>query len=549
MIRTCAQLSGICFLALAFIAVISQPLAAADATAAVDFQKQIRHLLSDRCFACHGPDAEQRQGAIRFDQKESAFGTGDSGQTAIVPGEPEKSELVARITSQDPDVMMPPPESNKKLTPEEQQLIAEWIRQGANWEEHWAYRIPSRPETPAGAPVNWQAPLDALLWQRMQTKGLFPASPAEREVLIRRATLDLTGLPPTLEEIDAFLNDKSPDAYERLLDRLLESPRYGEHQAHYWLDAARYGDTHGLHLDNYREMWPYRDWVIQAFNNNMPYDQFLKEQLAGDLLENPTEAQIIATGFNRCNVTTSEGGSIAEEVYVRNVVDRVNTFGTVFLGATLDCTRCHDHKFDPFTMHDYYSLFAYFNSIDGSPLDGNRKDHAPVVMVPDESQKQELQQLDQQLAKVNADLQKLEPELNQLQKEWEDRAGKANSDTNWLTLKPTSFRGVNGTTLTLQEDLSLLASGTNPAQETYEVIAEITQGPMWTVRLEGLIDPTLTNGGAGRSSNSNVVLTGFECYLAPASDPENWQPVSIARAAADHEQSNGDFKIENALDD
>ncbi len=220
-------------------------------------------------------------------------------------------------------------------------------------------------------------------------------------------TFDLTGLPPTPAEVDAFLEDASPDAYERLVDRLLESRRYGEHMARFWLDAARYGDTHGLHLDNYREMWPYRDWVVSAFNRNMRFDRFTVEQLAGDLLNDPTTDQLIATGFNRCHVTTSEGGSIEEEVYVRNVVDRVVTTGTVFLGLTLECTSCHDHKYDPLTQKDFYSLFAFFNSIDGKPLDGNKKDHAPILGIQTPEQKQQIQQLEGELSATRTEVQKL----------------------------------------------------------------------------------------------------------------------------------------------
>ena len=227
-------------------------------------------------------------------------------------------------------------------------------------------------------------------WRRLEHEGMAPATAADKVTLIRRVTFDLTGLPPTLAEVHAFLNDRSPNAYERVVDHLLTSPRYGEHMARFWLDAARYGDTHGLHLDNYREMWAYRDWVVNALNSNKPFDQFTIEQLAGDLLPNPTDDQLIATGFNRCNVTTNEGGSIAEEVYVRNVIDRVVTTGTVFLGSTFDCTRCHDHKYDPFTMKDFYSLFAYFNSIDGEPMDGNVKDHAPALRILTDQQKQKI---------------------------------------------------------------------------------------------------------------------------------------------------------------
>tara|TARA_R100000789_G_scaffold24247_1_gene27316 strand:+ start:2495 stop:5677 length:3183 start_codon:yes stop_codon:yes gene_type:complete len=515
----------------------------------IDFNQQIRPLLSDRCFACHGPDEEHREGGFRLDVQESAFGHGDSEETILVPGHPEKSLLIERITSEDSSLRMPPQHAKAQLSDQQIELIRKWVAQGANWEGHWSYQPIVRPEVPAYPDKNL-SPIDAFVLKRLEKENLQPSEKADRVTLLRRVTLDLTGLPPSLEEVDAFLTDESATAYEKVVDRLLNSPRFGEHQAHYWLDAARYGDTHGLHLDNYREMWPYRDWVIQAFNENMPYDQFVTEQLAGDLLENPTEDQLIATGFNRCHVTTSEGGSIAEEVYVRNVVDRVNTFGTVFLGATFDCTRCHDHKFDALTQKDYYSLFAYFNGLDGNPLDGNKKDPQPVLPVPNKEQALEKLQLDQQLAALQSQIKTLDPVLTQEQKLWEEElASKQQQPELWTVLQPASFESQGGAELKLLEDTSILASGSNPAKEQYEVIANIESGPKQAIKLEGLIDPSLTNGGAGRSSNSNVVLTGFEVFVETADQPNHWQPIKLTDAWADYEQSNGDFKITNAIDE
>ncbi len=251
----------------------------------------------------------------------------------------------------------------------------------------------ARPSVPALKDAWVRDPIDAFILARLQKEGLKPQSEASKTSLLRRVSLDLTGLPPTPAEVDAFLADSIPEAYEKVVDRLLQSPRYGEHWARMWLDAARYGDTHGLHLDNYREIWPYRDWVIQAFNRNKPFDQFITEQLAGDLLPAATLDQIVATGFCRCHVTTSEGGSIAEEVHVRNVVDRVDTFGTVFMGLSVGCARCHDHKYDPIATREYYQLFAYFNSIDGKPLDGNAARHPPVVRVGSIEQREQLARL------------------------------------------------------------------------------------------------------------------------------------------------------------
>ena len=363
-----------------FLAVVSSTVATAESK--IDFNRDIRPILSDNCYACHGPDETHREGGFRLDRKDSAFGKADSDETVIVPGKPERSELIVRIVTDDEDLRMPPKDSTKSLTPAQIELLKQWIAQGADWKEHWSLIPPVKHELPQVSRQDWRKnPIDRFVMKRLDDEGLEPGERASKETLIRRVTLDLTGLPPTLAEVDAFSNDFSETAYEKVVDRLLKSERYGEHMSKYWLDAARYGDTHGLHLDNYREMWPYRDWVVRAFNQNMPFDQFTIEQLAGDLFESPTEDQLIATGFNRCHVTTSEGGSIAEEVHIRNVVDRVVTTGTVFLGMTFDCTRCHDHKYDPFTQRDFYSLSAFFNSIDGNPLDGNKKDHAPVIKV------------------------------------------------------------------------------------------------------------------------------------------------------------------------
>jgi hypothetical protein len=362
----------------------------------IDFNRDIRPILSDNCYACHGPDEAHREGGFRLDRKDSAFGKADSDEVVIVPGKPELSELITRIVTDDQDLKMPPADSTKSLTEEQIELLKKWVARGANWQEHWAFIPPIQRELPQVSRVDWsRSPIDSFILKRLDDEGLTPGKRASKETLIRRVTLDLTGLPPTLAEVDAFVNDKTDDGYAKVVDRLLESERYGENMARYWLDAARYGDTHGLHLDNYREMWPYRDWVVRAFNQNMPFDQFATEQLAGDLLPDATVDQFVATGFNRCHVTTGEGGSIVEEVYVRNVVDRVVTTGTVFLGMTFDCTRCHDHKYDPFTQRDFYSMFAFFNSIGGAPMDGNKKDHAPVVKVLTDEQKAQIAELKQ----------------------------------------------------------------------------------------------------------------------------------------------------------
>ena len=360
---------------------------AANAMEPISFNKQIRPILADRCFACHGPDSAQRVSDMRLDQQETTFMELPSGEFPVVKGKPNESELIHRIVSDDEELKMPPADSGKSLNKQEIELIKQWISEGAEWNQHWAYEAPQH--SPVPRPIKkWQQnnPIDLFIQARLKQLRLRPENSADKETLIRRLTLDLTGLPATVEEIDHFLNDDSPEAYEQVVDRLLKSPRYGEHLARSWLDAARYADTHGLHLDNERSIWPYRDWVIRAFNDNMPFDKFTIEQLAGDLLPTPSLKNRVATGFNRCNVTTSEGGSIDEEYYVRYAVDRVETTATVWMGLTAGCAVCHDHKFDPLSQKEFYQLFSYFFSLTERAMDGNALLPPPVVKIPSESQ-------------------------------------------------------------------------------------------------------------------------------------------------------------------
>ena len=365
----------------------------------MNFAREIRPILSDNCFACHGPDDQKRKAKLRLDTKEGAFGKLEGGGLAIVSGKPDESDLIFRIESDDPDLRMPPQKSGKQLTAGQIAVLRRWIEQGATLSTHWAFEPPRKPALPQVKNAGWPVTeIDRLILARLEAEGLAPAPQAGKTTLIRRVTFDLTGLPPTLSEVDAFLADSSEGAYEKVVDRLLDSPRYGEHMARFWLDAARYGDTHGLHLDNYREIWPYRDWVIRAFNGNKPFDRFIVEQLAGDLLPTPTSDQIVATGYNRCHISTNEGGSIEEEVYVRNIVDQVDTNGTVFLGLTTGCARCHDHKYDPIRQKDYYQLFAFFNNIDGPAMDGNAARWAPIMQMPRPQQATALRSAEAQIA-------------------------------------------------------------------------------------------------------------------------------------------------------
>ncbi len=355
-------------------------LQAAQAVRKLQFNRDIRPILSDNCFACHGLDAKRRKADLRLDVQDGAFTGGKSGKPAISPGHPERSELWRRITAADPDDAMPPAESNKKLTARQRQTLRQWITEGAGYQRHWAFEPPVKtvpPPAPAGADV--RNPIDQFILDRLAREGLSPSPAASPEILVRRVTFDLTGLPPTPEEVDAFISDSAADAYDRLVDRLLGSPRYGEEMARHWLDVARYADTHGLHLDNERSMWPYRDWVVGAFNANLPFDAFTIDQIAGDLLPDPTQDQLIATGFNRNNVTTSEGGAIDAEFIFRYAIDRTATMAETWMGLTAGCAVCHDHKFDPISQKEFYSLYAFFHSAADPAMDGNIQLTPPML--------------------------------------------------------------------------------------------------------------------------------------------------------------------------
>src|SRR5436190_16012894 len=367
----------------------------------VDFNRDICPILSDNCYACHGPDSNKRKGGLRFDIKEVALAKLKSDNFAIVPGDAAKSALIERVTATNEDDRMPPLKTGKHLTDAQIDLLRRWIAQGAEWKPHWSFIKPERPPLPEVKNKRWPlTPIDQFVLARLEKERLSPSREADKATLIRRVTLDLTGLPPTPQEVEAFLADGSANAYERVVDRLLHSPRYGEHEARYWLDAVRYGDTHGLHLDNERSLWPYRDWVVAAFNRNEPFDQFTIEQLAGDLLPDATQDQQIASGYNRCNVSTSEGGAIDEEFYVRYAVDRTETTATVWMGLTVGCAVCHDHKFDPISQKEFYQLYAFFNNADEKAMDGNALLPPPMIKLPAPEQAAKLAELNEAIAPV-----------------------------------------------------------------------------------------------------------------------------------------------------
>lgn len=410
----------------------------------VDFTRDIRPILSDKCFKCHGPDEEKRVSELRLDQRDSAFAA-RNGAAAVVSGDVKSSVLHQRVNSTDPEIRMPPVDSGRQLTETQIQLLTEWIEQGAKWTDHWAFVTPQRHELPSTPGDTWSRnAIDHFVLFRLAQEGLKPSEEADRETLIRRITLDLTGLPPTPAEVDAFLADSSQKAYESVVDRLLASPRYGEHMAVTWLDAARYADTSGYQNDGPREMWRWRDWVIDAFNSNIPYDQFTIEQLAGDLLENATLDQHIATGFNRNHRGNAEGGIIPEEYQVEYVVDRVDTTATVWLGLTMGCARCHDHKYDPIRQQDFYQVFAYFNNIPESGRAIKEGNSPPLIKAPLAVQQIQLAQFEQQIKTAETQVNQLQNKLEETQKQWESAAA-FEQPVDWsVTEGLVNYLGFNG---------------------------------------------------------------------------------------------------------
>jgi hypothetical protein len=524
----------------------------------IRYDRDIRPLLSDRCFKCHGPDAAARKADLRLDRYESV--TADAGgYQVIAPGDPEASELWGRITSEDALDRMPPPESNKKpLSAEERELVRRWIAEGARYEPHWSFVTPSRPALPKVADPSWcRNDIDRFVLAKLEREGLRPSPEAGRETLVRRVFLDLTGLPPTPEEIDAFVTDASSDAYERLVDRLLgEEPyrsRTAERLTTPWLDAARYGDTCGIHTDNGRQMWAWRDWVLAAFRDNMPFDRFVTEQIAGDLLPGATIEQRIASGFNRNHVTTDEGGAIADEYLVEYAVDRANTTATVFLGLTMGCARCHDHKFDPISHEEYYRFYAYFNSIDEPGLytqtpDSNRA-YEPFMEVPTPEQRGELARLSDELDSLRAEQARSTPE--------EDREHAAflagfpeQAGVSWVRTEVEAARAESAAVLTPQSDGSVLASGANPPTDVHEITLRLASGSQAEPRLlllEAIEDPSLGHGRVGRADNGNAVLTGIEVESFVEDHPEQTTRHEVEWLWADVSQTNGDYHFTNLL--
>ena len=380
--------------------------------APVDFNRDIRSILSDNCYSCHGPDEKQRMAGLRLDTKDGAFAK------VIVPGDAAKSKLFQRIAEANKSRRMPPPTAITSLNEKQVELVRQWIDQGAKWETHWAYIAPRRVATPSVQISNWpRNPIDNFILARLEREKLKPSPAADKATLLRRVTFDLTGLPPAPAEVDEFMADKSADAYEKRVDRLLASPHYGERMAMQWLDLARYADTHGYHIDSHRDMWQWRDWVIGAFNRNMPFDRFTIEQLAGDLLPNATLQQRIATGFNRNHMINFEGGAIPEEYQTEYVVDRVEATSNVWMGTTMGCARCHDHKYDPIKQKDFYRFFAFFNTVNEKGLDGRKGNAEPFLQIPSPVQQHQMEELTSEIAAREKAM--TEADVPALQAEWE----------------------------------------------------------------------------------------------------------------------------------
>ena len=408
-----------CCLAATVVSGGSPPLAAQESARTVDFQREVRPILADNCFQCHGPDPSTRRAGLRLDTRDGALGARPRG-AAVVPADLEASLLYQRITQRNDRVRMPPPAlSNKTLSDDQIDVLKRWIEEGASWDQHWSFAEITRPDSPAVADEAWvRNPLDQFVLARLEAAQLPPAPEADRRTIARRVALDLTGLPPDPGMLASFLSDTSDQAYEGLVDRLLDSRHWGEHRARYWLDAARYGDTHGIHIDNYREMYAYRDWAIAAFNNNQPFDEFTLDQVAGDLLPEPSLDQLVATGFQRNNITTNEGGVVPEEYEAIYAKDRAETIGSVFLGLTVGCATCHDHKFDPIAQREFYAMTAFFRNTTQYVMDGNVSDPPPILVVPDDDDRALWSQLRREAADIDGQLQARAASVESMFVEW-----------------------------------------------------------------------------------------------------------------------------------
>jgi hypothetical protein len=503
----------------------------------IDFQRDIQPIFAQRCYECHGE--KKSKSGLRLDDKTRALQGGDSGKPPFVAGKSAESQLILRVAGLVKDDEIMPPEGDR-LTARQIGLLRAWIDQGAVWPDdahkpiHWAYVKPVSPAPPRTKTSRWvRNPIDAFVLAKLQKEKLKPSPEADRATLIRRLSLDLIGLPPTLAEVDAFVADKRKDAYDRLVDRLLASPHYGEKWTREWLDLARYADTHGYEKDPRRSMWPYRDWVIQALNADMPFDEFTVEQIAGDLLPKATREQKVASGFHRNTMFNTEGGVDAEQSRVETIVDRVNTTAGVWLGSTMGCAQCHTHKYDPFTIKEYYQMFAFFNDCDEPELD-----------LPSPEQAKHRDRLKADIAQQEKDYKKQTPELAAAQAAWEKKH--LEEEARWTALDATNYSSAGSATFTKLADKSLLAGGKNSTNDVYTVTAPAALEKITGMRLEVFPDNSLPQKSLGRDPNGSFVLSRFEVTAAPAERPEAAQKLVFTNASAEYTQEG--HSVTNLID-
>jgi mono/diheme cytochrome c family protein len=493
----------------------------ASAETPITFNKHIRPILSDNCFKCHGADENTRKAGLRFDERDSALQAAKSGAIAIVPGKPDESELIQRIFTADENDLMPPPSTKKTLTTRQKELLRQWIRDGAQYEAHWAFVAPSQPEPPAvKQPERVKNPIDQFVLARLEKEGLAPSPSADRYTLIRRVHLDLTGLPPTPAEVEAFVNDSSPNAYENLVDRLLASKHYGERWARRWLDLARYADTNGYEKDRPRSIWPYRDWVINALNADMPFDQFTIEQIAGDMLPHATLDQIIATGFHRNTMINEEGGIDPLEFRYYAMVDRVHVTATAWLGLTMSCAQCHTHKYDPIQQTEYFQFMALLNNAD-----------EPAIPVPNPEIAERRKALQERIEKLEAGLVDKFP---------------AETKLDWAQPEKGEFASQHGAEAEFLSDGSFRVGGNNPERDTYTLKLETALPRITHIRVEAIPDEQVVQGGPGRTPHGNFVLSEIEIEVEPREGEGSPKKVKFSRAEADFSQDK--FPVANAID-
>ena len=503
----------------------------------VSFSRQIKPILSNRCFACHGPDEAERQADLRLDLPT------DENKKLIAPGDVAASELIARIISDDPEMRMPPAASKKPTVPAaEVELLKRWVAEGAKFDSHWAYQVPVRTTPPKVAGDSWsRGAIDQFIFAAAKERKLAPSSEADRTTLLRRLSFDLTGLPPTPAEVDAFLRDTSADAYEKQVQRLLASKHFGERMALYWLDIVRYADTGGYHSDNHRDVWMYRDYVISAFNSNKPFDEFTREQLAGDLLPGATDETRIASGFNRLLQTTEEGGAQAKEYSAKYQADRVRNTAAIWLASTMGCCECHNHKFDPFTARDFYSMAAFFADVNERAV--GRQDQTKIMT---EAHKQKLAEIDAKLAAVKKELSESSPAYLEAFALWQKelQAQASGVKLEWNTPAPLETKMLDGSTYALQDDRVLKSTDATPNQETILVTLPISEKPITAIRLEVFVDPAFAGKGLAKGGNGNVVMTEFVAEKIAADGSAT--KLEMARAEADFSQPT--YDISGAID-